>query len=167
VYGTESKRLKLIKGFKSRKDIRFMIVNYEMLRSKKYLDLIKSIDFDIVALDEAQKIKTGVTDQLLRLKPSQNTIGAYALKDIPYRFLATATPIQSRAEEIWSLYHFMDENILGPWEEFRERYCTYHPRYGIDSRRYKNQGELYYRIAPYFIRRTKEMPEIQQQLPAV
>lgn len=165
VYGIESRRLKLIKGFKSRDDIRFMVINYEMLRSKKYLDLIKSIPFDIVILDEAQKIKSGVTDKTLDIKPSQNAQGVHQLKHIPYRFLATATPIQSKAEEIWSLFYFMNEDVLGPWEMFRERYCKYHSRYGITG--YQNEGELYYRIAPHFIRRTKEMPEIQQQLPKV
>lgn len=99
------------------------------------------------------------------MKPSQNAIGIHQLKHIPYRFMATATPIQSKAEEIWSLYYFMNDEVLGTWEEFRERYCKYHPRFGING--YQNEGELYYRISPHFIRRTKEMPEIQQQLPKV
>lgn len=163
--GTREQRKKAINDFKKNENVKFLIINYEMLRDKEYLKLIKSIGFDIAILDEAQKIKTGVTDKHLNLKPSQNAKGAYELKDIPYRFIATATPIQSKAEEIWSLYHFMNEDILGDWVEFRERYCKYHPRYGITG--YKNEGELYYRIAPYFIRRTKEMPEIQQQLPKV
>jgi SNF2 family DNA or RNA helicase len=165
VTGDQAKRLRLIKGFASRKDIRFLIVNYESLRNEKYMKEIKKIPFDIVALDEAQKIKTGVEDKVLGLKPSQNAASAYELKHIPYRFIATATPIQGKPTEIWSLFHFLDENILGSWEHFRERYCKYHPRYGVTGS--MNDGELYYRIAPYFIRRTKEMPEIQQQLPKV
>ena len=165
VYGIPSQREKQMKQFKKDKSCRFLIINYEMLRNQKYLKLIHSMNFDIVALDEAQKIKTGVTDKMLNLNPSQNAEGAYKLTNIPYRIIATATPIQSKAEEIWSLYHFINEDILGPWEYFRERYCKYHPRFGING--YQNEGELYYRIAPHFIRRTKEMPEIQQQLPKV
>ncbi|MGG1453496.1 DEAD/DEAH box helicase [Bacillus licheniformis] len=165
VYGPPAKRKKLIKGFASRRDVRYLVVNYETLRNKQYMDEIKKISFQVVALDEAQKIKSGVSDKYLGIKPSQNAAACYELDYIPYRFIATATPVQSKAEEIWSLFNFVDPNILGSWEIFRERFCKYHPRYGITGS--QNLGELYYRIAPHFIRRTKEMPEIQQQLPAV
>ncbi|KAF2421646.1 DEAD/DEAH box helicase [Bacillus subtilis] len=165
VYGPPAKRKKLIKGFASRQDIRYLVVNYETLRNQQYMDEIKKIQFQVVALDEAQKIKSGVSDKFLGIKPSQNAAACYELDYIPYRFIATATPVQSKAEEIWSLFNFVDPNIFGSWEIFRERFCKYHPRYGITGS--QNLGELYYRIAPHFIRRTKEMPEIQQQLPAV
>jgi SNF2 family DNA or RNA helicase len=165
VYGSPAKRKKLIKGFASRNDVRYLVVNYETLRNTQYMKEIKKIPFDIVALDEAQKIKSGVTDHYLDIQPSQNAKACHELMHIPYRFIATATPVQSRAEEIWSLFYFVNPNILGPWEFFRERYCQYSKRYGIT--RSMNLGELYYRIAPHFIRRTKEMPEIQQQLPKV
>ena len=165
VYGSPQKREKIIKGFKSRNDIQFLVVNYEMLRSNNLLSLIQSINFDGIALDEAQKIKTGVTDKLLSLKPSQIAASTQKLMNIPIRFLATATPIQGKPQELWSLFHFIHPDILGNWEQFRERYCKYHPRWGISGS--KNEGELFMRIAPHFIRRTKEMPEIQQQLPKV
>ncbi|WP_067923987.1 DEAD/DEAH box helicase [Alicyclobacillus shizuokensis] len=164
VAGTPAQRIGAIEKFEN-SDVRFLIVNYETFRTKDYLERIKKLPLDIVALDEAQKIKTGVTDKMLRLKPSQNAAAVHQLRHIPYRFLATATPVVGKAEEIWSLFYFLDENILGPWERFRERYCKYHPRYGING--YQNMGELHYRIAPHFIRRTKDMPEIQQQLPEV
>lgn len=165
VYGAPSRRKKLIKGFASRNDVRYLVVNYETLRSAQYMKEIKKIKFDVVALDEAQKIKSGVRDPYLGITPSQNAAACYDLSHIPYRYIATATPVQSKAEEVWSLFNFVDPNILGSWEIFRERYCKYHPRYGITGA--QNLGELYYRISPHFIRRTKEMPEIQQQLPKV
>ncbi|WP_347363517.1 DEAD/DEAH box helicase [Bacillus sp. G3(2015)] len=165
VYGSPAKRKKSIKGFASRSDIRYLVVNYETLRNPQYMKLIKEIPFDIVALDEAQKIKSGVTDKYLNIEPSLNAKACYELKHIPYRFIATATPVQSKAEEIWSLFSFINDDILGSWEVFRERYCKYTTRFGITGS--FNLGELYYRIAPNFIRRTKEMPEIQQQLPKV
>ena len=165
VSGTASRREKMIREFARRDDLEFMVINYEMLRQNNLLKLIKACNFDVVALDEAHKIKTGVTDTMLKLKPSGLAEGAYAIKDIPYRFLATATPLQGKPQEIWSLFHFMNEDILGPWEYFRERYTTYHPRFGVNGA--QNEGEFYTKISPHFIRRTKEMPEIQQQLPAV
>lgn len=165
VTGTAARRKKIIREFNKRDDIQFLMVNYETLRNPDNLKLIKQCDFDMVALDEAQKIKSGVDDKLLGITPSQNAAACYQLTDIPYRFIATATPVQSKAEEVWSLFNFVNADVLGSWETFRERFCKYHPRYGITGS--ENLGELYYKIAPHFIRRTKEMPEIQQQLPAV
>lgn len=165
VYGSPAKRKKLIKGFASRPDVKYLVVNYETLRSAQYMKEIKKIPFDVCALDEAQKIKKGVRDNFLDIQPSNNAAACYELKYIPYRFIATATPVQSKAEEIWSLYNFINPEILGPWEFFRERYCKYNNRFGITGS--QNLDEIYQRISPYFIRRTKEMPEIQQQLPKV
>lgn len=163
--GTASKRKKIIKGFNQRNDIQFLVINYELLRTKELFDLVYNCNFDIVALDEAQKIKSGVEDNMLNIQPSQVASACLGLDNIPYRFIATATPVTGKSEEIFSLYRFMNPNILGPWEQFRENYCKYHPRYGITGT--QNLGQLYYAISPYFIRRTKEMPEIQQQLPKV
>lgn len=165
VSGTPSKKAKILKGFASRSDVRFLVVNYETLRNEEYMSIIKSTKIDIIALDEAQKIKNGVTDKYLDIVPSQIAAACQELKYIPYRLVATATPLQGKAEEVWSLFYFLNEDILGSWEFFRERYCKYSKRYGITG--YQNEGELYYRISPWFIRRTKEMPEIQQQLPEV
>src|SRR5690606_20284397 len=105
----------------TRKDVKYLVVNYETLRSAQYMNEIKKIPFDVVALDEAQKIKSGVSDRLLNISPSQNAAACYELDYIPYRFIATATPVQSKAEEVWSLFNFVDPNILGSWEIFRER----------------------------------------------
>ncbi|WDI05252.1 MULTISPECIES: DEAD/DEAH box helicase [Paenibacillus] len=165
VTGTSKQREKLIRGFASHKKTQYLVINYEILRDEKLRKLITSIPFDAVGLDEAQKIKNGVTDTFLDLKPSQIASATYELKYIPHRFIATATPMQGKAEEVWSLFYFVNEHILGDWYAFRERYCEYSKRYGITG--YKELGELYYRIAPYFIRRTKENPEVQQQLPKV
>lgn len=163
--GTSDKRKKIIKGFRDRTDINFLVVNYETLRNPELLQLIKECRFHVVGLDEAQKIRNGVTDKMLKITPSQSAAACYELLDIPFRFIATATPITGKAQEIFSLYQFLNPNILGSWERFREEYTKYHPRYGITGS--QKLGDLFYQISPYFIRRTKEMPEIQQQLPQV
>lgn len=163
--GTLVKRKKIIRSFIQRSDLNFLVINYEMLRNKEIRDDILKCNFQVVALDEAQKIRTGVDDRMLSLTPSQSAAGCFEIASIPNRFIATATPVTGKAQEIFSLFRFMDENILGSWEIFREYFTEYHPRYGITSS--KNLGDLYYKISPYFIRRTKEMPEIQQQLPSV
>lgn len=164
VNGTNQIRKKQIMDFLE-SDYSFMVINYEMLRNEEYVHLIHQIDFQVVCLDEAQKIKTGVTDKKLRLKPSQNAAGAFSIKSIPHRYIATATPVQGKAEEIFSLFYFLDENILGQWEKFKSKYCKFHWKYGITG--YKEMKDLYENIKPYFIRRTKNTKEVQQQLPAL
>lgn len=162
----KKKRLSAIEEFKKRDDLDYLIVNYEMLRDKDYLKLLQSIKFDVAILDEGQRIKSGVTDKRYRIEPSQVAIGAYRLaKSVKHRFIATATPMQGKLEELWSLFHFIDPNILGDWNMFRENFCDMHDKYGIMG--YHDTHLVHERIAPHFIRRTKEMPEIQQQLPAV
>ena len=162
--GTNQQRMKILNDFQ-KSNHSFLIVNYEMLRSESYVEILKGISFAVIGLDEAQKIKTGVTDRSLRIKPSQNAKGAYEFRHISYRFLATATPVQGKAEEIFSLFQFLDPDILGDWKSFKQNYCNAHPKYGITG--YKNMVDLYEQIQPYFIRRTKNMPEIRQQLPKV
>lgn len=165
IVGSTSKtRKKRMREFKT-SGKQFMIINYEMLRDQEMIDIIHDIEFDMVALDEAHKIKSGAQDARYNVQRSGVAEGAYKLLNIPYRFIATATPIQSKAEEAWALFHFVHPDILGSWEYFRDYFCELHNRYGIMGS--KNLGDLYYRISPYFIRRTKEMPEIRQQLPTV
>lgn len=165
IVGSTSKaRKKRMREFKN-SDKQFMIINYEMLRDEKMIQIIYDIGFEMVALDEAHKIKSGAQDKRYNINRSGVAEGAYKLLNIYYRFIATATPIQSRAEEAWALFHFVHPDILGSWEHFRDYFCEVHTRYGVMGA--KNLGDLYYRIAPYFIRRTKEMPEIRQQLPTV
>lgn len=143
----------------------FLIINYEMLRDEKYINIITNIGFQVVILDEAQRIKSGVDDKMYNIKPSQVAQGAYKLMGIPNRFIATATPMQGALEEIFSLFKFIDPRILGDWNSFRERFCDVHRKYGIMG--YKEEHVVSSWIMPWFIRRTKEMPEIQQQLPRV
>lgn len=164
--GEKKKRVAAIEEFKKRDDLDYLVVNYEMLRDKDYLKLLQSIKFDVAILDEGQRIKSGVTDKRYRIEPSQVAIGAYRLaKTVKHRFIATATPMQGKLEELWSLFHFIDPTILGDWENFRENFCDMHDKYGVMG--YHDTHLVHERIAPHFIRRTKEMPEIQQQLPAV
>lgn len=164
--GEKKKRLAIIDEFKTRDDLDYLIVNYEMLRDKDYLKRLQSIKFDVAILDEGQRIKSGVTDKRFKIEPSQVAMGAYQLaKTVKHRFIATATPMQGKLEELFSLFYFIDPSILGDWNFFRESFCDMHDRYGIMG--YHDTHLVYERIAPHFIRRTKEMPEIQQQLPAV
>lgn len=162
--GEFKKRRTILQEF-SKSGASFLVINYEMLRDQKYINIINAIGFKVVILDEAQKIKSGVEDNLYGIKPSQVAMGAEKISNIPYRFVATATPMQGALEEIYSIFKFINPSVLGPWEQFRNSFCDVHRKYGIMG--YRDTHIVSQRIMPWFIRRTKEMPEIQQQLPRV
>jgi superfamily II DNA or RNA helicase len=124
----------------------FNVINYELVRFDE--QEIARHEFDLVILDEAQRIKnwrTKTADKVKRLR------GTYA-------FVLTGTPLENRLDELYSIFQFIDPTILGPLWRFNTRY------YETERRRsgsykvlgYKNLDELRHRIAPYVLRRVRE-----------
>jgi superfamily II DNA or RNA helicase len=124
----------------------FNVINYELVRFDEAE--IARHEFDLVILDEAQRIKnwrTKTADKVKRLR------GTYA-------FVLTGTPLENRLDELYSIFQFIDPTILGPLWRFNTRY------YETERRRsgsykvlgYKNLDELRHRIAPYVLRRVRE-----------
>jgi SNF2 family DNA or RNA helicase len=131
----------------------FNIVNYELVW--RDLDELQGLRPDVVILDEAQRIKnwrTKTADYVKQLR------GRYA-------FVLTGTPLENRLDELYSVFQFIDPNILGPLWRFNQRY------FQLEMRRsgsfkvlgYKNLDELRGRIGPYVVRRTRE--EVLHDLP--
>jgi superfamily II DNA or RNA helicase len=124
----------------------FNVINYELVRFDERE--ITAHEFDLVILDEAQRIKnwrTKTADKVKRLSS-------------PYAFVLTGTPLENRLDELYSVFQFIDPTILGPLWRFNTRY------YETERRRsgsykvlgYKNLDELRHRIAPYVMRRVRE-----------
>ena len=124
----------------------FNIINYELVRFDE--DQITQRKFDLVILDEAQRIKnwrTKTADKVKRLRS-------------PYAFVLTGTPLENRLDELYSIFQFIDPTILGPLWRFNTRY------YETERRRsgsykvlgYKGLDELRGRIAPYVLRRVRD-----------
>ena len=72
------------------------------------LDELKNINWDYLILDEAQAIKNPGTKQ------------TKAIKAIPakMRIALTGTPIENRLSDLWSLYDFLNQGLLGTAKEF-------------------------------------------------
>jgi len=72
------------------------------------LDELKNRKWDCLILDEAQAIKNPGTKQ------------AKAIKAIPakMRFAMTGTPIENRLSDLWSLFDFLNQGLLGTTKEF-------------------------------------------------
>jgi len=131
----------------------FNVINYELVRFDE--EEIARREFDLVILDEAQRIKnwrTKTADKVKRLRS-------------PYAFVLTGTPLENRLDELYSVFQFIDPTILGPLWRFNQRYYETERR---PSGSYKvlglqNLDELRHRIAPYVLRRVRE--EVLLDLP--
>jgi SNF2 family DNA or RNA helicase len=131
----------------------FNIVNYELVRYDE--KEITREAFDLVILDEAQRIKnwrTKTADTVKRLRS-------------PYAFVLTGTPLENRLDELYSVLQFIDPTILGPLWRFNQRYYEVErrPTGSYKVLGYTNLDELRHRIAPYVLRRVRD--EVLLDLP--
>ncbi len=124
----------------------FNIVNYELVLYDERL--ISQHLFDLVILDEAQRIKNWRTKTADRVKRLKST----------YAFVLTGTPMENRLDELYSVFQFIDPTILGPLWRFNERYYEVkrRPSGSYKVLGYKNLHELRQRIRPYVLRRTRD-----------
>ncbi|MBI3270441.1 MAG: DEAD/DEAH box helicase [Planctomycetes bacterium] len=113
-------------------------------------DALAKEKWEVVVLDEAQKIKNGKT-QMAR---------AAKRLDARFRLALTGTPIENRLSELWSLFDFMLPSYLGTEREFRERFETPIARQGERE----PQRVLRRLIHPFKLRRLKS--EVLSELPS-
>jgi SNF2 family DNA or RNA helicase len=135
--------------------ITFTLVNYELVRQD--IDVIETIPWDVIILDEAQKIKERTTQTF-------QTILRLAAE---YQWAATGTPVQNRPDELYNIFEWINPAILGKKKLFLDKYCVFADKWGrkhvLDG--YKNLHVLHQEIAPYTIRRLTN--EVVKDLPAL
>ena len=131
----------------------FNIINYELLRLDE--KEIAGQQLDLVILDEAQRIKNWRTKTADAVKRVQSA----------YAFVLTGTPLENRLDELYSIFQFIDPNILGPLWRFNQRYyvTARRPTGSYKVLGYKNLDELRRRIAPFIMRRVRD--EVLLDLP--
>ena len=123
----------------------FKIINYELIRFDD--DELNKLRFDLVILDEAQRIKNWRTKTAQMVKRLRSR----------YAFVLTGTPLENRIDELYSIFQFIDPRILGPLWHFNDRFYQLekNPRGGYKVLGYKNLDELRSLISPYSQRRTR------------
>jgi len=131
----------------------FNIVNYELALYDQE-EIVKQ-QFDLIMLDEAQRIKNWRTKTADAIKQLRS----------PYAFVLTGTPLENRLDELYSVFQFIDPTILGPLWRFNERYyeAERQPTGSYKVLGYKNLDELRHRISPYVLRRVRD--EVLLDLP--
>jgi SNF2 family DNA or RNA helicase len=110
----------------------------------------RGLEFDTVALDEAQHIKN---------RQTQNAQAVKAIK-ARHRIVLTGTPLENSVLDLWSIFDFLMPGYLGTAKDFRERY-------ELPIAKEKNveaQKRLARRLKPFLLRRLKK--EVASDLPA-
>lgn len=128
----------------------FYVVNYETVR----VDLAEPFfqqTFSMIIADESSKIKN----------PQAKISKALKLLKAERRIAMSATIISNTPADLWSQMTFLLPGILGSWWSFRQKYCKLD--YWGSVVGYHNLDDLQKRIAPYFLRRTKD--EVMKELP--
>lgn len=121
------------------------ITTYGMLGRIKWL---QEVQWDMVILDEAQAIKNPGTKQTRSVKRLQ----AHS------RIALTGTPVENRLADLWSIFDFLNQGLLGNAREFS----------GF-AKKLKDQPDGYGRlkqvVSPFILRRLKSDKNIIADLP--
>lgn len=115
-------------------EVRIVICSYHFAKSKDIE--ISEIDWDLVVLDEAHKLRNVY-------KPNNKIANAIknAIWDKP-KILLTATPLQNSLMELYGLVSIVDEHIFGDVKAFRDQFTR------IDGAETPNFSVLRARIKP-------------------
>jgi hypothetical protein len=131
-----------------------VLTTYEAVRDYQFS--LCAIDWSVVVVDEAQKIKT----------PSSLMTTAIKALKADFRVVATGTPVENSLVDLWCLTDFAQPGLLGALRTFRARYADQgEPRSDATERLRKA-------IAPVFIRRLKRdvlpfLPPRTEQSPRI
>lgn len=137
-------------------EIAYMITTYDLF----VRDWAKhgNIANAFLVCDEATALKNFKTKRSKHFKKVQ---GNY-----PVRFALTGTPIENgKAEEIYSIFDWLDPKLLGPWWSFEKRYVQRNSLGWIEG--YRNLDDFHRRLKPYVLRATFKQPEVAKYLPKV
>jgi hypothetical protein len=114
-------------------------------------DVLATVPWGRVVLDEAQQIKNPGTSQ------------ARAVRAIPAdrRVALTGTPVENRLSELWSVMQFLNPGLLGSASSFRDRFAS-----PIEKDGDEEAAALLRRVTgPFVLRRLKSDRSIIDDLP--
>ena len=128
----------------------YFIISYNVVGAD--IAAINKADFDLVILDEAQRIKNWQTKT------------AQAVKKIAskYAIVLTGTPIENKLEELYSIIQFIDPFKLGPLYKFLANHEIRNEAGKVVG--YHNLNQIQKVLSDIVIRRTKQT--VLKQLPS-
>jgi len=120
----------------------FTICNYEQVL--RDINSIETVKWDLIILDEGQRIKNWVT------KTSQTTKSLRS----PFALVLSGTPLENRLDDLYSIVEFIDDRRLGPAFRFFNTYRVIDEKGKVLG--YKNLDELRKKLKPVLLRRTRK-----------
>lgn len=152
VDGTPDRRRKQYKLAREDPRCNYMIVGYDNISSDARD--VKRFGADFAVLDEASAIKT---------LSAQRTIDIKEKITPPWRMALTATPIDNRPDELFSIMEWVDAAVLGRGDLFDLAYIERNG-YG-DPVGYKNLNVLRKRLGDAMYRKSVNDPDIVPFMP--
>ena len=128
-------------------DVNVVVTTYTVLT--RDIEEMKRISWHIVALDEAQAIKS----------PEARATRAVCQLHTTNKLCLSGTPIENNLDELWSQFAFLMPGLLGDRRGFAKRFRTPIEKNGDPVCR----AQLVQRISPFILRRTKS--EVATELP--
>lgn len=139
----------VINWFKAPTDVKFIIVNYELVQRNS--DLFSTGIFDVIILDEAQRLRNFET----------KTWKAISKLNSEYLFVLSGTIIENKIADLYSVMKFINKDVLGPEWEFNYS----HMRYSATGKLTNviNLSSLRQKLKSIVLRRTKD--QVAKDLP--
>lgn len=114
---------------------------------------VNRLNADLISLDEATAIKSFTSERSKMVK------GWWA----PYRYALTGTPIDNRADELYSIMEWVDPDALGSAPLFDKSFIR-RDGYG-KIKAYKNLDVLHSKIQTFVARKTRFDPDVAPFMP--
>jgi non-specific serine/threonine protein kinase len=141
--GKQARRNAIIQYYRSTKTPKCLLITYEQMRAE--IDLLQTLNFDLVYLDECHRIGNPMTKLYRALQKIRSK----------YRFGATATPLRSSPLQAYGIFNWVKPGLLGKnYFHFKFRYTVLAQRNWVVG--YKNLDELGEIIKPYFVKNKME-----------
>lgn len=101
---------------KSNKQVKFIVVNYDIVWRSPIGSLLRKIDFDMIILDESHRIKSAGS----KVSKFLFLLG----KPVKYKMCLSGTPMANSPLDIYGQYRFLDPTIFGTrFDVFRNEYA--------------------------------------------
>jgi len=127
----------------------YKVVSYHT--ASRDVEVINDAEYDLIILDEAQRIKNWKTQLAQSTKKIKSS----------YAIVLTGTPLENKLEDLYSIMQFIDPYKLGPYYRF-----LYHHQITNETGKvvgYRHLHEVGQKMADVMVRRLKQ--EVLAQLP--
>lgn len=126
-----------------------VITSYSLIH--RDIKLLKTVEWQIIVLDEAQNVKNSESKQSQAVRQLETT----------FRIALTGTPVENRLQELWSILDFLNPGYLGNKQFFQRRFAMPIEKYGDTA----SLNQLRSLVQPFILRRLKSDKDIIQDLP--